>query len=118
NVSRLCIAALARRLWSAISLSIAISQPIVYADDSGLVVTYKSVTGGAADLEVAPNISLFVPAGRAASPFIPAGAFEATWEGNVSAELRSEFSFQAELNGQLKLEINGLTVYEASANGG
>src|SRR5438552_3380754 len=86
--------------------------------DAGLILSVKSATGGATDLSVAQGISLFVPAGRAASPFVSAGRFEATWEGAVSAELRSEFFFQAELNGQLKLQINGTTAYEASADGG
>ena len=87
-------------------------------NEFGLILTLKSVNSPAsADLATAPNISLFVEAGQPCSPFVAGGKFTATWEGSVSAELRSDFSFQAELNGQLQLEINGKTVYEA-ANAG
>ena len=87
-------------------------------NDSGLIFTFKSISApGSVDIGTAPNISLFVEEGKPPSPFVPPGKFTATWEGSVSAELRSEFSFQAELNGQLKLDINGNTVYEANGAG-
>src|SRR6266513_1415750 len=82
-------------------------------NDLGLVLTFKSTgTPALIDIANAPNISLFVEAGQPCSPFVPAGKFSAIWEGSVSAELRSDFSFEAELNGQLRLEINGKMVYE------
>src|SRR3954469_10645413 len=69
-------------------------------NETGLILTFKSASSpNSVDLTIGPNISLFVEAGQPASPFIAAGKFTATWEGSVSAELRSDFSFQAELNG-------------------
>src|SRR3954462_4912564 len=86
--------------------------------DAGLILTIKPANQGTpSDISVSPNLSLFVEDRQSPGPFIPAGKFTATWEGNVSAELRSEFSFQAELNGELKLEISGKPVYEARGSG-
>ena len=67
-----------------------------------------------ADVAVSPNVWLYVPSGQSPSPFLPAGAFKAVWTGFISADLRSDFSFQAELNGTLKLEINGATALEVT----
>ncbi len=63
------------------------------------------------------NVRLYVPEGDSPTPFLPAGRFEATWNGFVSVELRSEFSFQAEVGGAFKLEINGESVLEFSGDG-
>src|SRR5690349_19262500 len=64
------------------------------------------------DALILPEIALFVATGQPATPFVPPGKFTAVWEGNVSAELRGSFLFQAELNGTLKLEVNGQTVLD------
>ena len=69
------------------------------------------------DLTVAPNVCLFVAAGQAPTPFLPAGRFSASWAGTLQADLRGEFAFQAELNGQFKLEINGAAVLEMTGRG-
>src|SRR6185436_10983725 len=45
------------------------------------------------------------------------GKFTATWEGNINADLRGDFAFQAELDGELKVEINGNAAYAASSTG-
>jgi len=79
----------------------------------GLAVTLKSVDN-VRDVSTAPNFGLYVETGKAASPFIPEGKFMAIWDGNIVADLRSEFSFSAEINGTLKLEINGSAVLEGS----
>ena len=62
---------------------------------------------------VAQNVSLYVASGESPSPFLPVGKFTATWTGFLSADLRSDFLFQAELNGAVKLQINGVSVLEA-----
>ncbi len=48
---------------------------------------------------------------------LSAQKFTAVWNGDLSVDLRSDYSFQAELNGELQLEINGATVLELSGDG-
>jgi len=93
------------------------AQPAAGKMEPGLAVTFNSQVGGGSDLAVTPNLSLFIGASKAPTPFLPAGPFRATWEGTVSAELRSDFFFQAELNGNLKLVINDATVLDVSGTG-
>ena len=83
---------------------------------AGLAVTIAA--GGEKELSVAQSVSLHVEAGKAASPFVTGGAFTAMWEGFLNADLRGNYSFQADLNGALKVEINGTTVLEATGTGG
>src|SRR5437867_3787305 len=87
----------------------------------GLKVTYAAQDGGRAlttEADTATNVWLYVPAGKSPSPFLPAGTFTAAWAGFISAELRGDFLFQAEINGELKLEINGALVFDAASSGG
>jgi mono/diheme cytochrome c family protein len=84
--------------------------------EAGLAVTIAA--GGEKEMSVAQNVALHVEAGKGASPFVPSGAFTATWEGFVNADLRGNFFFQADLNGMLKVEINGAVVLEATGTGG
>src|SRR6185295_9729305 len=64
------------------------------------------------------NLAFYVPTCQAPTPFVPPGPFTGVWEGNIHADLRGEFYFQAELNGALKLEINDHAVLEASLTNG
>ncbi len=84
--------------------------------EPGLAVTFTS--GTTKITELAPEVGLFVEAGKSPSPFVSGGPFTATWEGNISAELRSDFRFQAAFNGTFSLQINGSTVLEGSSTGG
>src|SRR6266702_2682219 len=83
-----------------------------------LTVTALDSAAPAADSTTAPNIWLYVEAGKSPTPFLPASRFSAVWEGFLNAELRSDLVFQAELNGGFKLEINGQLAFEASRGGG
>jgi cytochrome c1 len=83
--------------------------------ETGLAVTFRSDDAKVTDSTILPNVALYVEAGKPASPFIPQGKFSATWEGNINADLRSEYFFAAELNGVLTLEINGATVLDGRA---
>ena len=86
---------------------------------AGLAMTIASIAAsGEKEISVAQNVSLHVEAGKPASPFVAGGAFTATWEGFINADLRGNFSFQADLNGALKVEINGASVLEATGTGG
>ena len=108
------------------SVSLISSLLLFAADDTkpgprlepGLVVTFSSLNSGVADdVDVFPNAAIYVPAGGFETPFLPAGRFSSEWNGFVSVELRDNYTFQAELSGAIKLEINGVLVLEATANG-
>ena len=86
--------------------------------EDGLAVTFKLAAGGTADHTVRPHFMLYVSAGEAPSPFVAPGPFTAEWEGVIHLDLRDRFIFQAELNGSLKLEVNGNPVMEVSGTGG
>src|SRR5437762_464888 len=74
---------------------------------SGFAVTFSSDAGGISDVAVLPNASLFVENGKSPTPFVSGGRFTAVWTGFLQLDLCSEYAFQAELNGDVKLEING-----------
>lgn len=80
---------------------------------AGLNVTFSN-SSKTVDATTAPNVWLYVPAGKPPTPFLPAGKFTAIWDGFLSVDLRGDYAFQAELNGALKLEINGTNVLDAS----
>src|SRR5258708_39021886 len=86
----------------------------------GLALTVAALdpAAPAADSTTAPNVWLYVEAGKSPTPFLPAGRFSAMWEGFLNAELRSDLVFQAELSGGFKLEINGHVTFETSRSGG
>ena len=84
----------------------------------GLAVTFQSEAGGPADHTVRPHFMLYVPAGEVPSPFVAPGPFTAEWKGVIHLDLRDRFIFQAELNGSLKLELNGNPVMEVTGTGG
>jgi mono/diheme cytochrome c family protein len=103
-------------LWLVLALTAA-AQPAHSGFEPGLTLTYKSLATGTSEVRTARGVSLFVQAGQAPSPFLAAGPFSATWEGTVSADLRSQVFFQAELNGSLTVEINGATVLNEKSAG-
>ena len=80
----------------------------------GLTLTFTA--GGKSDARDARIIALHVPAGAAATPFLPAGAFAAKWEGEIVSPLRSEYTIAAEVRGALKLTINGREVFEGAGD--
>ena len=86
---------------------------------AGLILNLSVPGGGAgrmADAVLVPNVKLFVPSGKPATPFVSPGQFEAVWSGVISLELRSDYAFQAELNGKMKVEIAGQVVLEGAGN--
>jgi len=102
-------------VWPCAGVAAAEAKPAL---EDGLAVTFKLAAGGTADHTVRPHFMLYVPAGEAPSPFIKPGPFTAKWEGVIHLDLRDRFIFQAELNGSLKLELNGNPVMEATGTGG
>ena len=88
--------------------------------EPGMAVTFTTADSGQAktsDVAVLRNVQLYLPAGQPPTPFLPGGKFSADWVGFISSEIRDNYIFQAELNGDLKLEINGALVWEAGAKG-
>src|SRR5258705_12133057 len=77
--------------------------------EPGLVVIFAALDDNAraTDLTVTPNVCLYVEAGKAPTPFLPAGKFTAVWTGFVAVEIRSDFTFSAVLNGELIMQITG-----------
>src|SRR5687767_13382747 len=94
-------------------LACMLPSAVLAAGAPGLAVTFKR-SENVRDVSTLPNFALYIDAGKAPSPFIPEGNLLAIWEGNIVVDLRSEFSFAAELNGTLKLEINDTVVLEGS----
>ncbi len=74
--------------------------------------------GGARDVSVRPNVLLYVPAGEAPSPFVPQGGFTAVFEGFVSVDLRDRYTFRAELNGSVKVELEDKVILEQVVENG
>src|SRR6266699_2049954 len=88
--------------------------------EPGMAVTFTTADSGPAktnDVAVLRNVQLYLPAGQPPTPFLPGGKFSADWVGFISSEIRDNYAFQADLNGDLKLEINGALVWEAGAKG-
>jgi cytochrome c2 len=84
----------------------------------GLEASFSGSGSQSIDARILPEFALYVPSGRSPTPFLPEGAFQVKWRGFLSCELRGEYRFQAELNGSLKLDINGAAVLECNASGG
>lgn len=101
-------------LWAS---AIQIQSQEASKPNSGLAVAFETADKGLRDACVLPNAWLFVPKGTSPTPFLPAGRFTAVWSGMLELELRSEYTFQAELNGDLKLEINGTEILSAVGKG-
>jgi mono/diheme cytochrome c family protein len=80
----------------------------------GLALTISS--GGKSDTRDARLAALFVPAGQAATPFVPAGQFTAKWEGAVDSPLREEYTFSADVLGTFKVSLNGKSILEGAAH--
>ncbi|MEA3210836.1 MAG: hypothetical protein QOE70_3893 [Chthoniobacter sp.] len=84
----------------------------------GLTLTFTGPEGKS-DTRQARLMALFVPAGQAPTPFLPAGSFTAKWEGEITSPLRAQYTFTAEAAGSFKLSINGAPVLDdASAKSG
>ncbi len=80
----------------------------------GVAVTFTA--GGKSDTRFARLIALEVPAGQPATPFVPAGAFAAKWQGDVVSPLRSEYTFSAESQGSYSVTINGKPVLKGDGH--
>lgn len=80
----------------------------------GLSLTFTS--GGKSDTRHARLIALAVPAGAPATPFLPAGPFTAKWEGSILSPLRSQYTLGVEVQGSVKVTVNGTLLIEGAGN--
>lgn len=71
----------------------------------GVAVTFSA--GAASDTREDRFISLYVPKGTPATPFIAPGPFKAVYKGDIESPLKSEYTFIAQAIGQTKVTING-----------
>ncbi len=78
-------------------------------------VTLTFTAGGKPDTRAARLVALEVPAGQSATPFLPAGPFTARWDASILSDLRAEFSFAADVQGTVKVTLNGAVILEGSA---
>lgn len=67
----------------------------------------RITVGSEEDVRTSRGVSLFVPAGEAVSPFLPAGAFKMRWEGKLVLEKRSRLIFTLEGTGKARLIVDG-----------
>lgn len=73
--------------------------------------------GGRTEVSEVPRIALAVPRGGAVSPKLPAGGFEARWEGRIVAPKRGDYVFTVKVRGALKVTINGRLEIEGAGTG-
>src|SRR5262245_2584141 len=78
----------------------------------GVAVTFTA--GGSTDTREDRFVALYVPKGSPATPFVPAGPFKAVFKGDIDSPLRAEYTFIAEVRGQVKVSINGQEVIDAA----
>lgn len=71
---------------------------------------------GPADTREVRMVALYVPHGRAPSPFVAPVQFRATWTGNLNLKLRERYAFHAEGRGKLTVAIDDKPVYEAAGD--
>lgn len=96
-----------RRLLSLLALCLTLG---LSAQESapGLTVTFTA--GDKSDQRVDRLLALYVPAGQAPTPFLPAGPFTVRWTGEIQSPIRGTFSLSAESSGGFKLSVNGQPV--------
>src|SRR5262245_25320415 len=95
-------------------------QPLdVEPDDlrPGLVAQYRSLSDKEATLtRIDPKLS-FQLGQSSPHPRIPAGPFEATWEGVLDLKDAGPISFDAYLCGELNVEVDGVVVLDGRGEG-
>jgi len=79
----------------------------------GITLTLKA--GEKTDTRAARLVALCVPAGQPASPFLAVGPFTARWEADITSDLRSEYTFAADVEGGLKMTLNGAVILEGNS---
>lgn len=98
------------RLHRLLCLLVATAATALSAQDlPGLKVTFGAA--GKTDVRADRLLALYVPAGQAPTPFLPAGPFTVKWEGDLQSPLRGTFQLAVVTSGKFKLSVNGKQVY-------
>lgn len=112
DVRSFCLFVRSVLLLSAVSLGLISRDGLMAAEASaGLAQTLRS--GTLSDHRTADGIALFVPSGEPATPFLIPGSFTSVWSGELSVDLRGEYSFHGLFTGHLKISINDTVVLDA-----
>ena len=81
----------------------------------GAKVTFETVRGDKVRHSVRARVlSLAVDRGETPTPFLPVGAFRATYETVVTLPARDRMNFQIDGRGKVKLSIDGTVVLEGT----
>jgi len=90
----------------------------------GLKLTFRAIRAGTPssrpedrDVRLARLVALNVPAGEPPTPFLPAGPFEATWEGTLTVNLPADSTFSAACRGAVRVAVNGKVALAGSGSG-
>jgi mono/diheme cytochrome c family protein len=86
-------------------LAATVATALSAQDLPGLKATFTAA--GKTDVRSDRLLALYVPAGQAPTPFLPAGPFTVKWEGELQSPLRGTFKLGAETSGKFKLTLNG-----------
>ena len=71
--------------------------------------------GDKKDTREARLVALCVPASQPPSPFLSAGPFHARWEAEIVSDLRAEYTLAADVDGRLKVLLNGVVIIEGDS---
>ncbi|MFN5656701.1 MAG: hypothetical protein ACK47U_12640, partial [Verrucomicrobiota bacterium] len=93
-------------------LAATLASALSAQDLPGLKVTFTAA--GQTDVRTDRLLALYVPAGQAPTPFLPAGPFTAKWEGDLQSPMRGTFKLAVETSGQFKLSLNGQPLLDGS----
>ncbi len=116
---RFCCGNQARKVRLLLAAILAVAMPLLGAPQQrSLNLSFKSLENGSqTDSLAADNVWLYVPADSAPTPFLKPGKFQAAWDGFVTPDEDADCGFRAELNGRLRVALNGNTILDCSTNG-
>lgn len=80
--------------------------------EPGLELTIEA-NGDGRDTRISRLLALRVPRSTPPASGLEPGPFRATWRGFLDVEFFDDYTFSAQGNGSLRLEVDGVTVFEA-----
>ena len=89
-------------------------EALLPAPVRGVHVQFKS--GDQRDSRIDRLVALHVPEGQPVSPMLPAGAFTATYTGNINVGLRGRYTFSIEGQGSVKVTLGDTVILEGTGD--